>query len=66
MKLDKEQVLELVRHHGDQHRVGEAEQSLPMVVDTEDAEHCRLLTTPAAARFIFLQGNKLSSNLEPG
>jgi hypothetical protein len=44
MKIDKDQILNLIRQFGDKDKAGEAEQALPQEVDTDNSEHANLLS----------------------
>jgi len=43
MKIDKDQILKLIREFGNKDKAGEAEQALPQEVDTDNSEHTALL-----------------------
>jgi hypothetical protein len=44
MKIDKDQILNLIRQFGDKDKAGEAEQTLPQEVDTDNSEHANMLS----------------------
>lgn len=43
MKIDKDQIINMLRDRGDEQEASQAEQELPNQVDTDDAEHQNLL-----------------------